>query len=314
MTIVVAGEALIDLAPRGELLLPLPGGSPYNVAFGLARLERSSEYLGRVSTDGFGQQLLQRLRDEGGGTHYVVPTDEPTTLAVVHLDAQARASYGFYLQGTSTTGLTGDDVDGLPALPDAAPLHVSFGAIPLDDPAGAVLAELLRTGTGGSRVRTLDPNVRTNVIADMPAYAQRMDQLVATCDLIKVSDEDLELLHPGVDPLATASRWAGSGPSRIVVTRGPHGAVAFDASGGRRHIDGIEVEVVDTVGAGDAFTSGLLGALDRAGHLASPDTLASISADDLDAAVRYAIRVAAITCTRAGSDPPTAAEVDASGY
>lgn len=309
MTIVVAGEALIDLAPRGELLLPLPGGSPYNVAVGLARLGRSSEYLGRVSTDGFGQRLLQRLRDEGGGTHYVVPTDEPTTLAVVHLDAQARASYGFYLQGTSTTGLTGEEIDRLPALPDAAPVHVSFGAVTLDDPAGAALAELLRTGTG-ERVRTLDPNVRANVIADMPAYAQRMDQLVATCDLVKVSDEDLELLHPGVDPLDTASRWAASGTARVVVTRGPHGAVAFDASGGRRHIAGIEVEVVDTVGAGDAFTSGLLAALDRAGHLSSPDTLASISGDDLDAAVRYAIRVAAITCTRAGSDPPTAAEVD----
>ncbi|MCA1784309.1 MAG: carbohydrate kinase [Intrasporangiaceae bacterium] len=310
MTIVVAGEALIDLAPRGELLLPLPGGSPYNVAIGLARLGRAGEYLGRVSTDGFGQRLLQRLRDEGGGTRYVVATDEPTTLAVIHLDAQARASYGFYLQGTSTTGLTGDDIDRLPGLPDAAPLHVSFGAITLDDPAGEVLAGLIRTGAG-HRVRTLDPNIRANVIADMPAYAPRMDRLVATCDLVKVSDEDLELLHPGVDPLDTAARWAGSGPAWIVVTRGPDGAVTFDASGGRRHISGIEVEVVDTVGAGDAFTSGLLAALDRAGHLSSPDTLAAISGDGLDAAVRDAIRVAAITCTRAGSDPPTAAELDA---
>lgn len=309
MTIVVAGEALIDLAPRGELLLPLPGGSPYNVAFGLARLGRASEYLGRVSTDGFGQRLIQRLRDEGGGTNYVVPTDEPTTLAVVHLDVRARASYGFYLQGTSTTGLTDDDIDRLPSLPRAAPLHVSFGAITLDDPAGTTLAELIANGRG-QRVRTLDPNVRANVIVDMSAYAQRMDQLVTTCDLVKVSDEDLELLHPGVDPLDTAARWAGSGPARVVVTRGPDGAVTFDASGGRRHIAGIEVEVVDTVGAGDAFTSGLLAALDRAGHLSSLDALASISGDDLDAAVRYAIRVAAITCTRAGSDPPTAAEVN----
>ena len=312
MTIVVAGEALIDLAPRGELLLPLPGGSPYNVAIGLARLERPAEYLGRVSTDGFGQRLLRRLHDEGGGTHYVVATDEPTTLAVVHLDAQARASYGFYLRGTSTTGLTNHDIDRLPALPDAAPLHVSFGAITLDDPAGEVLAGLIRAGAQ-VRVRTLDPNIRANVITDMPTYAQRMDQLVSTCDLVKVSDEDLELLQPGVDPLETAARWAGSGPVWVVVTRGPHGAVAFDASGGRRHIDGIAVEVVDTVGAGDAFTSGLLAALDRAGHLSSPDALATLSGEDLEAAVRYAVWVAAITCTRAGSDPPTAAELDASG-
>ncbi len=308
MTIVLAGEALIDLAPRGELLLPLPGGSPYNVAVGLGRLGTSCDYLGRISTDGFGRQLRGRLEQQGAGTAYVVTTDEPTTLAVVHLDAEARASYSFYLSGTSTTGLTAADIDALPPLPDGAAVHVSFGAISLDDPAGAVLAGLLTGGPGGG-VRTLDPNVRANVIADLPAYAGRMDRLVAGCDLIKVSDEDLLILHPDIDPLATAARWAASGPAWVIVTRGPDGAVGIGAAGQRCSVAGIDVEVVDTVGAGDAFTSGLLSALDRGGHLDAPAALAGMDDDAVADALAHAVRVAAITCTRAGSDPPTAAEV-----
>ena len=104
--IVVAGEALIDLAPRGELLLPLPGGSPYNVAVGLGRLGSDAAYLGGLSSDGFGRILTERLRSEGADLGLVAWTDLPTTLAVVHLDEHARASYGFYLDATSASSLT----------------------------------------------------------------------------------------------------------------------------------------------------------------------------------------------------------------
>lgn len=308
MTVVVAGEALIDLAPRGEQLEPLPGGSPYNVAVGLGRLGASCQYLGRLSTDGFGQRLRARLRDEGAGTEWVVPTDDPTTLAVVHLDDEARASYGFYLDGTSATGLTDADLAGLPPLPDDAAVHVSFGAISLDDPAGQTLAGLLRDADH-RRVRSVDPNVRPNVISDLRAYADRMTDLVTGCDLVKISDEDLSLLYPDADPLQVAARWATTGPAWVVVTRGPDGAAAFGASGQRRLADGIHVEVEDTVGAGDAFTSGLLASLDAGGHLATRAALAALPDADMDEALRQAVRVAAITCTRAGSNPPTAAEL-----
>lgn len=308
MTVVVAGEALIDLTPRGELLAPLPGGSPYNVAIGLGRLGASCEYLGRLSTDGFGRGLHTRLRDQGAGTRWVVHTDDPTTLAVIHLDDQARASYGFYLRGTSATGLTDADLTDLPPLPEGAAVHVSFGAISLDDRAGQTFAGLLRD-PDHRRVRSLDPNVRPTVIADLPTYAQRMADLVAGCDLIKVSDEDLSVLYPDADPLQVASRWATTGPTWVVVTRGPDGAIAFGAAGQRRTAGGIHVEVQDTVGAGDAFTSGLLASLDAGGHLATRSALAALPDAVMDEALRQAVRVAAITCTRAGSDPPTAAEL-----
>ena len=305
MSVIAAGEALIDLAPRDTQLLPLPGGSPYNVAVGLARLGVRTSYLGRLSSDGFGQRLRQRLRDEGVDLTLAIPTDDPTTLAVVHLDDQARASYAFYLNGTSAAGLAAP----LPSLPDGAALHLSFGAIGLEHPAGRVIAELVQT-TAGERVRTVDPNVRPSAISDVASYAARMADLVATCDLVKVSDEDLEQLHPDRDPLETAAAWASAGPALVVVTRGEHGAVALTAAGRHLEVPGIDVEVVDTVGAGDAFTAGLLAWLDVRGYLdarAGLDELAR--GEGLTDALASAVRAAALTCGRAGAEPPTAEEL-----
>jgi fructokinase len=305
--VVVAGEALIDLAPDGDRLRPLPGGSPYNVAVGLGRLGTSVGYLGRCSTDGFGHLLTHRLAEAGVALDAVVGTNDPTTLAVVHLDDDARATYGFYLAGTSAAGLTGA---ALPDLGDATALHVSLGAVTLDtDPAGAAFRTLL-IREAGRRTVSLDPNVRPSVIADLPGYARRLGELIATCDLVKVSDEDLTLLYPGEDPAVVARRWVDAGPVAVVVTRGPDGAVGWLADGTEVEVAGVAVEVVDTVGAGDAFTSGLLDALAGAGRLERTQ-LRSVRADELRDALRAAVRVAAVTCTRAGADPPTRDELAA---
>jgi fructokinase len=299
--IVVAGEALIDLAPRGEQLLPLPGGSPYNVAVGLGRLGRDVGYLGALSNDGFGRRLAARLEAEDVDLSLAATTDAPTTLAVVHLDDQGRASYGFYLEGTSATGLSPAD---LRELPPAAPLHVSFGAVSAaSQPAGRTLTTLL-TAAAGQRLTSLDPNVRPSVIPDLAAYAADLERLLANVDLVKVSDEDLHLLHPTVDdPLDVGRRWASLGCALVVVTLGPDGALALRPDGTEVAGGGIEVEVVDTVGAGDAFTSGLLGGLDARG-VRSREALADLDDDAIRAVLGRAVEVAAITCTRAGSDPP----------
>ncbi len=296
--IVVAGEALVDLAPRDAMLLPLPGGSPYNVAIGLGRLGRAASFLGRLSTDGFGARLSRRLDAEGVDLGLVARTAEPTTLAVVHLDDAGRASYRFYLDGTSASGLSEADCTGIP--PDAA-LHVSLGAVTLDTvPAGSTLEALL----GGHRgALSLDPNVRPSVLDDLPAYADRIEQAVARVDLVKVSDEDLAALRPEVDPLDLARRWARSGPAAVVVTRGRDGAAAVRPDGRELVVPGESVEVVDTVGAGDAFTSGLLAWLDDHDALTRRG-LETLSDAELEAALRRAVRVSAVTCTRAGADPP----------
>jgi fructokinase len=310
VSIVVAGEALVDLAPRDGLLAPLPGGSPYNVAVGLGRLGVRTHYLGGLSRDAFGTRMAERLRADDVDVDLAPMSEAPTTLAVVHLDDQGRASYGFYLEGTSAADLEPEHV---PPLPDGAALHVSLGAIGLGhSPTGRTLMALLE-GARGQRLTSLDPNVRPSVfepVGGVATYAALMDHLVAGLDLVKVSDEDLLLLHPDAsDPLDVARDWARSGPALVVVTRGADGAVAVRTDGSDVEVSGEAVEVVDTVGAGDAFTSGLLAWLDRHDRR-SHEALAAMSAADLTAALVYARRVAAITCTRAGSDPPRAAEVD----
>lgn len=307
--IVVAGEALIDLAPRGELLLPLAGGSPYNVAVGLGRLGRTTRYLGGLSRDAFGERMADRLAAEEVDLTLAPRFDEPSTLAVVHLDRQGRATYGFYLDGTAAALL---DADHLPTLPDGASLHVSLGAIGFAHaPTGAALAALLQRESG-RRLTSLDPNIRPLVFdqaGGVGAYAAQVDEVVRSLDLVKVSDEDLELLHPDEGWHAAAAAWAASGPALVVVTRGPDGAVALAADGREVTVPGEHVEVEDTVGAGDAFTSGLLAWVDREG-VTDRGALAGLDDAALEAALLFARRVAAITCTRAGSDPPRAEELD----
>lgn len=306
--VVVAGEALVDLVPGDGTLTPVPGGSSLNVAIGLGRLGTRVAYLGALSTDGFGRVLATQL-DRAGVDHGLAEaTDLPTTLAVVHVDDGGRATYGFYLDATSAVADPGPV-----ALPDGAALHVSFGAIgPTQAPAGQRLVALLRA-EAGRRLTCLDPNVRPSAIGTGEEAEARwraaLEDAVATVDLVKVSDEDLERVAPGVDVETVAARWATCGPALVVVTRGPDGAVAFGPAG-RVAVPGVAVDVVDTVGAGDAFTAGLLDHLDAAGA-ASRGGLERLGAGGVRSALTSAVRVAALTCTRRGADPPTAEEVAA---
>jgi fructokinase len=299
--IVAAGEALIDLAPDGDRLRPLPGGSPYNVAIGVARLGRSVAYLGRLSTDGFGHLLQQRLTDESVDLSLVTRTDEPTTLAVVHLDERHQASYRFYLAGTSAAGLSTAELVELPA--DAL-LHVSFGAVgPGTAPAGPALCALLGR-EHGRRLTCLDPNVRPAALGDLDTARRRVEALLAKVDVAKVSDEDLAILYPGLADEDIAGAWLDLGPAIVVVTRGAKGGLAVTARH-RVEVAAEAVEVVDTVGAGDAYSAGLLAWLD-ARQVRTRGAVEGLEVSDLEAALRQAGRVAALTCTRPGADPPDA--------
>lgn len=300
--VVVAGEALVDLVPSGDTLRPSAAGSPVNVAVGLGRLGVAAAFVGTVSTDGFGDLVATRLDDAGVALDLLSPVAAPTTLAVVHLDAEGRASYGFYLEETSAAALRAET---LPTLPDGAVLHVSFGAIgPTHQPAGAALLHLLHR-EAGQRLVSLDPNVRPSALDERTVG--RLEAAVAACDLVKVSDDDLALLHPDEAPETVAARWAGAGPALVVVTRGPDGAVAFGPNG-RLEVAGLQVDVADTVGAGDAFTSGLLaGAASRG--LLDRETLRAAGDDAFRAVLEHAVQVSALACTRPGADPPTGAEL-----
>jgi fructokinase len=314
MRVVVAGESLVDLVPDDDgRLRPLPGGSPLNVAVGLGRLGVATGFLGGLSSDALGDLLVGRL--EGSGVR-VLPsrrTTRPTTLAMVHLDGEGHAAYSFYLDGTSATGFGSDELALAareePAVARAA-LHVSLGAVTLASPGtGRLLAELLRDGATRPLV-SLDPNVRPAIMRDLAAERAAIEAAVAAVDLVKVSDADLIALAPDRDPLAVAGEWARSGPALVVVTRGADGATAVRAEGGTLTVASLSVDVVDTVGAGDAFTSGLLAALDEH-DLLDRTALQVADAGLLREVLAFAARVAAVTCTRHGADPPRRDEVPA---
>jgi len=308
--ILVCGEALIDLVPlsRGDepTYVARAGGSSFNVAMGLGRLGIPVGFLGRISSDPFGQMLGRRMLADGVDCRFVQEGDEPSTLAIVHLDAGAEPVYAFHGEGTADRMLRVED---LPVdLPEeVGALHL--GSISMVREPGASAFEAVMRREHGRRVISLDPNVRPSLVGERSAYVARLEGWVSLADVIKVSRADLAWLYPEATPQAVAAAWLGRGPGLVVVTMGHEGSIGLTARG-RVEVAGTPVIVADTVGAGDAFTSGLLAWLHAAGWL-ELTRIREIPADALREGLVFANRAAAITCTRAGAQPPTRSEMDA---
>lgn len=300
--IVVAGEALIDLIVSADgTLAAIPGGGPYNTARTIARLEGDVAFLGRLSNDRFGRGLRAGLEADGVRTELVVATDDPTTLAVAELDEHGTASYQFYVDGTSAPGLRQvDTAAATAATPDA--LHAGTLGLVLE-PIGSSLERLVASVPDTTLVM-LDPNSRPSATRDPAAFRARIDRLVGRADVVKVSDDDLAFLAPDLTVDAAIDRWLQAGVAIVLRTDGGR-AVEIRGATFRTVIEVPRVQVVDSVGAGDSFGGGFLAAWVAAGHGRSD--LADQAA--VVAAVSFAIRVASVTVTRAGADPPTLAEL-----
>lgn len=295
--ILVCGEALIDLAQTAEagLWRAFPGGSPLNVAIGLARLGSPTSFVGRLSSDTFGRQLRARLTDNEVDTRYVVAARQPTSLAVVSVDDNGVASYVFHLSGTADWQWARSE---LPDPTGADAVHTGSLAL-LEPPGGAVLEAWLATCTAPV---CIDPNIRPSVQPDRTTYREAVDRWLGLADVFKASSEDVAWLYPDVPVAAVAQRWLDAGPGLVAITLGS-GGVHVATAAGAADLPGLSVDVVDTVGAGDAFSSGLLHHLRGAGRL-TVDGLQALSLDDAADAAGFAVRVAADTCTRAGAEPP----------
>lgn len=308
--ILVCGEALFDLFAEdgdgGTLTLDARiGGSPFNVAIGLARLEVPVAYFGGLSRDFFGRRLKAALEREGVDTSLVIDSDALTTLSVVGLDASGSPAYSFYGEGAADRLVTPSD---LPALAEGIDtIHLgSFSA--LVPPVGDALLHLVRR-EHGRRLVAYDPNIRPTVVADLAAWRGRLDALLPNVDLLKISAEDAQTLYPGTDPAELARDWLARGPALVVVTRGREGASAFTATS-TASVAGRPVTVADTVGAGDTFQAALLARLgDTAAR--SRAGLSGLGDDALADLLEYAGRASAITCTRRGADLPRRAELAA---
>jgi fructokinase len=311
VSIVVCGEALIDLVDEGGgQFRAHPGGSPANVAVGLARLGIQATLLARVSGDAFGRLLRAHLDRGGVDLSQVVAATEPTTLAVVSLDERGVATYDFYVEGTADWQWQASEIpDPLPA--GAVALHTGSLALAVP-PGAATITDLMRREHERGQVTvSLDPNIRPTFETDRAAAVRRVEEQVSLSDVVKVSEEDLGWLYPGEDPAEIARRWRDTGPAVVVATLGAEGALAVGPKGNAVGRPAVPVRLVDTVGAGDAFTAGLLAGLSRAGLLGGANKAALAALDDagLTELLDDAVLVAALTCARRGADPPTWLEV-----
>ncbi|MFE9024117.1 carbohydrate kinase [Streptomyces sp. NPDC007808] len=299
--IVVAGEALIDLVPQGTGALaglkPALGGGPYNTAVALGRLGSSTAFCSRTSHDAFGEALLDGLREAGVDVSAVQRGTEPTTLAVATIDAGGSAAYSFYVEGTADRLLTAP-----PKLP-AATRAVSFGTCSLVlEPGASAYEELMRTAAARGVFTALDPNIRPVLIPDPDGYRARFKSWLPSVSLLKLSEEDALWLG------GTPHEWLAAGPAAVVITHGGDGLTAYTRDGGVHSVPGEKVDVVDTIGAGDTVNAALLHGLDAQDAL-SAEALLGLGAEDWTRLLRFAARAAAITCSRAGAEPPYASEL-----
>jgi fructokinase len=294
----VIGEALIDIVEReGQPLGEHVGGSPLNVAIGLGRLGRPVDFLTHIGRDDRGRRIVDYV--EASGVQLVSGSIDAkrTPTAVARLDASGAATYVFDIEWA---------LSGTPEV--APPLVVHTGSIAgFLDPGCLATAALLDTYRPSATI-TYDPNVRPALSSDHEQTRTRIERLVERADVVKASDEDLQWIDPRHEPERLAETWLGLGPAIVAVTMGGQGAFAMCAAGTVR-VPAPPVNVVDTVGAGDSFMTGLIDALwslDLLGAAKRAD-LARISLADLQSAAEQAVRVAAVTVTRAGADLPNRA-------
>ncbi|MBP2474975.1 fructokinase [Crossiella equi] len=302
--IVVGGEALVDLVPDpstmdGELgpLLPALGGGPYNVAVALGRLGAPTAFVSRLSHDQFGDALLDRLVASGVDVGGVQRGAEPTTLAVVGLAEDGSARYSFHVEGTADRLVTD------PGPLDSRAKALSLGTLSLVlEPGASVYETMLRREAERGLFTVLDPNIRAGLIPDGDAYRARFRGWLPHVALLKLSVEDADWLGGDV------AEWLTQGPEAVLLTHGGDGLEVRTAQGLSVRVGATKVDVVDTIGAGDTVHAAMLAWL--AGHDAlSREAVRGLGEAEWAAALEFAGRAAAITCSRAGAEPPYAAEL-----
>ena len=307
--VAVAGEVITDMVPAGAdgVFRAAPGGSPANVAVGVARLGVPARLLARLSGDLLGRRLRAHLEANDVDLTHAVAAPESSSLAIVALQADGSAAYDFRVDGTSDWQWTDDEL--ATSLDEVTALHV--GSLALTTPPGGEVLRRLAARAVATATVSFDPNVRHLLMGPPAEVLAVVHEVLAVADVVKASSEDVEWLEPGRPLEEVAESWLARGPAVVVITRGGDGALALAASGARVDRPGVRVEVVDTVGAGDSFTAALLVGLAARDLLGADrrEALRALAEDELVAVVDEAVRASAITCSRAGADPPRADEL-----
>jgi fructokinase len=301
--ITVLGECVADAftepaSASNELALRvLPGGGPANTAVALARLGTPARFLARLSGDVFGRLFRAHLEVSGVDLSDAVTAAEPSTLAVAELDAQGQAAFSFHAQNTADWQWTSEELAGVD-LSDTACVHT--GSLALVKEPGAVVVEEFLAAAAPRATISIDPNVRP-LLVHPEVYRAGLAHWCGLADILRLSEDDLELLLPGTPPEQACDIWHAAGVRLVVITLGADGALA-SLDGERVRVPAMATRVVDTVGAGDSFTAGLLHHLGARGRLGG--RLTELGADEVAEACRFGTQVAALTCSVAGPNPP----------
>jgi fructokinase len=294
----VCGEALIDLIPDGTERKAVVGGGPANTAKALAKLGIDAQFIDGISTDKYGQMALKQLHKDGVLLDFVKFSDKPTCLAIVSLNEAGGASYEFVIEGTATFDFSPlwlpDPAANKPSL-----LHIGT-LVTAIEPAASILFEWAKQVAKVSPI-VFDPNIRPAVMSDRTEYVKQVERWVSISSAVKVSDDDIYWLYPGVELDLLANKWLDMGPELVVVTFGDKGLTGYRKNE-KVAVDAKKVVVADTVGAGDTVGAILVEAIIE-------DGLDKLTGMRLSVMLDRAAKAAAITVSRTGALPPSKAEI-----
>ena len=298
---IVIGEALIDVVATATGSVDHPGGSPMNVAIGLARLGHDVRLVTRIGSDARGDALRRHIEQSGAALFPGSVLDEATSTATAVLDDGGAATYDFDIRWS---------LEQVESLPETPFLHT--GSIAAFLQPGAADVRRLLAAAGDSTVVTFDPNIRPSLLGAPAETVPVVEDLASLCSIVKLSDEDAAWLYGDLPLDDVLDRLLSCGPGLVIVTRGGDGAI-LASPGARRVQPGRTVTVADTIGAGDSFMSAIIH--HTAGLLAAGVSTADVAAGSVfdDAGLRalgeFAVACAAITVSRPGANPPTLPEV-----
>lgn len=296
MTIWVCGEVLIDLLPDKAVV----GGGPANTAKALARLGHDVEFIDGLSRDDYGKSARAELLRDGVKLTYCLDSDKPTCTALVKVDDRGGASYEFKIDGTATFDF---HESWLPDPSRYKPSLLHIGTLATVIEPGCLVLHDWAMKTAEFAPIVFDPNIRPSVLGDRDRYEAAVEKWVAISTVVKVSDDDLAWLFPEIDPVDVAKRWIAEGVAIVVITRGAAGLIAVTADE-VVEVAGVKVDVIDTVGAGDTVGAIVVEAMLEHGVL-------NLHGETLRAVLDCAAVAAAITCSRAGAQPPVKSELQA---
>lgn len=305
------GDALIDFVPvkaadGRDAYVPAVGGSCLNIAVAMSRLGAPTGFVGGISTDMFGTMVADHLAASNVSLRHARRSDNETTLAFVRF-VNGEPHYAFYDEATSAQLWTYDPTS--ISFDEIEALHVGSTTL-INEPAATEYLKMFRDAKGRTTL-SFDPNCRPSLVRNKTEYVARMGEFIAVADIVRMSDLDFDFLFGGDDFQSKANEALAGGVALFVVTRGGEGVIAWHATAGQVEVPAPTVKVVDTIGAGDTFQGSLLVALREAGRIERP-ALEAISRDQLSAALAFGTRCAALTCSRAGANPPWTSEVSLS--